>query len=123
MTRESRSVSAPLEVSIPPDILARAAMFKGDARKLEAALGAYVIGQLYGWRALYMVHTQAHCRKLEAILGARFSDLCPESTSITHRSLGIRIAEQIGSFWRVARGKGHNATRAVLNDDRSASRG
>ena len=109
--------------AIPPDILARAAAFEGDARKLEAALGAYVLGQLYGWRALYMVHTQAHCRQLEAILGARFVDLCPESTEITSRSLGIRIAQRLGSFWRVARGKGHNATRAVLNDDRSASRG
>lgn len=103
--------------AIPPDILARAAAFKGDARKLEAALGAYVIGQLYGWRALYMVHTQAHCRQLEAILGARFVDLCPETTEITSRSLGIRIAQRLGSFWRVARGKGYNDTRAVFDED------
>lgn len=109
-----------LPVDLPQSLLDNAANYSGNARKLEAAIGAYVIGQMYGWRTIYMIHTQEHCRELEEIIGGRFVDLCEERTSLTGRSVGIRLADQLGSFWRVAKGKGHQTIRAVLGADEAA---
>lgn len=101
---------------IPQDILDRASAFKGDGRHLEAALGAYVIGQLYGWRALAMMHTFRTRARHEKILGAPLSELCPEETELTERLLGIRTARKVGAFWKVATSSKYGTDRHVLDD-------
>ena len=100
---------------IPEDILERARTFCGDGRQLEAALGAYVVGQLYGWRALAMMHTTATRQRFDRILGVRLNDVCPEHTGLTDRLLGIRIADQVGAFWKVAT-RAEYGDRHVLGD-------
>ena len=102
-------------MQIPQDILDRAAAYKGDGRQLEAALGAYIIGQLYGWRALAMMHTHRTCRRHEAVLGARLSELFPEETELTDRLLGIRTAKRLGAFWKVATSSKYGSDRHVLD--------
>lgn len=100
---------------IPQEILDRAAKFKGDGRQLEAALGAYVIGQLYGWRALAMMHTYTTRARHQKILGATFAELVPEETELTRRLVGIRVARKVGAFWKVATSAKYGTDRHMLN--------
>lgn len=93
-------------MQLNPQIVERASVYKGNGRHLESALGCYVFGTLYGWRVLYMVNSQKHLRDMRAVLDLDFKEVCPERTSLSHRSLGLRCADRLGSFWSVIRGSG-----------------
>lgn len=79
--------------------------FKGQFDVLESALGALVVGQFYGWRVLRMCHSSRSWNKYEKVLGLKFQKVCPEYTDISERNLGIKIANKLGAFWKVAQGK------------------
>ncbi|MGB3541680.1 hypothetical protein [Rubrivirga sp.] len=89
-------------IEIPDDIVRRAKAFDGAGDQLEAALGAYVIAKLYGWRSIAMLHTPATRRRIDEILGVRLADVAPEYTDLSQRVGGVRIAKKIGAFWKVA---------------------
>lgn len=86
-------------------ILDKMKNFKGLVTTLEAAVGALVIGQQFGWRVLKMIHNPSTYRKYEQLLGIRFEEVCPERTPYSKRSLGLRVADKFESFWAVATGK------------------
>ena len=102
--------------SLPQDLIDRAASYRGDGRTLEAALGAYMFGQLYGWRVSYMMHAQSTLRRYEKILGAPLAELCPETTDLSRKSVGLAIADRVGAFWRVAKGSDYTTERKQLSD-------
>lgn len=79
--------------------------FHGQSTTLESALGAIVMGQVWGWRFLKITHSPATYKKYEKILGIRFQDICPERGELADKSIGIRIADKLNSFWAVATGK------------------
>lgn len=78
--------------------------YNGNATTIESAAGAIVIGQLYGWRVLKMVHNPSTYRRYEKILGIRFEDVCPEETDLSSRNIGVKAAKKLRSFWAVVRG-------------------
>ena len=90
-----------------------ASEFHGNGTTLESALGAVLLGRMYGWRVLKMIHSPATYRKYEKILGIKFRDICKEETKLTQKSLGMKIAAKLNNFWDVVRGvqkvknKGH----------------
>ncbi len=79
-------------------------VYEGDIRILGSAIGALILGQSIGWRALRIVHAGATYRRYEGILGVRFKDVCPERGIHSNRSIGLSEADRIGSFWKVADG-------------------
>jgi hypothetical protein len=81
------------------------ASFKGDGNVLETALGAVVLGQHLGTRALQMSHSPATLKKCEKLLDIEFKKVCPERTQLTTKIRGVRIADSIGAFWKVVMGK------------------
>lgn len=87
--------------------------FKGNGTTLESALGAVLMGRMYGWRVLKMMHSPATYRNYEKILGIKFRDICKEETKLTQRNMGMKIAAKWNNFWEVVRGtykvkdKGH----------------
>jgi len=101
-------------MQLSSDIIERASKFTGDGRHLEAALGAYVLGELYGWRVVYLCHTQETLRKYEAILGQPISDLCPERTPLSTKSIGLRIVDAGTGFWAVIKGSRYRKDRSIL---------
>lgn len=103
-------------MQIPSEIIDRAAKFRGSGHHLEAALGAYTIGQLYGWRVVYLLHAQHTLRRYEKILGGRFDALCPERTELSRKSVGLAVVDRIGSFWRVAKGSTYAGDRQQIGD-------
>lgn len=79
--------------------------FKGHGTTLESALGALILGNKFGWRALKMCHSPATLNKYEKILGISYNKICPEKTELSKRSFGLVAAEKLKAFWSVATGK------------------
>lgn len=79
--------------------------FQGQLGVLESAAGALIVGQKFGWRVLQIAHSQTTLKKYEKILGLKFKDVCPERTELSKKSIGLRIADKLKSFWAVALGK------------------
>ena len=78
--------------------------FKGQADKLEMALGVFLLGYQTGWRALYIIHNKRTIRQYEAILGITFREHFPEEGTGCSRSLGYRVAKKLEKFWQVVSG-------------------
>ena len=78
--------------------------YKGDARVLGNALGAMSLGHMYGRRVAMMVYSKKTLRKYQGILGVDFSEIMPEETSLSDRSIGYTTAKTLKSFWRVQTG-------------------
>src|SRR5688572_5444136 len=85
-------------------IMQAAKHYTGHAPTLESAFGAVMIGRLYGWRVLKMIHNPSTYRKYEEILGLKFTDICPERTELSRKSPGLTAADKNNSFWAVVRG-------------------
>lgn len=104
---------------LPQSLIDQAESYSGDGRILQSALGAYCFGQLYGWRVLYLCNSRDTLRRYEAILGSRFSRLCPERTSWSRKSVGLRIVDAGRGFWTVLKGSKHKAERSLLTAEDS----
>lgn len=89
--------------------------FEGQLGVLESAVGALVVGHKFGWRVLQIAHSQATLKKYEKILGLKFKDVCPERTELSKKSIGLRIADKLKSFWAVALGKTPVANKDCLD--------
>ena len=80
--------------------------FRGVGTTLESALGAMIMGQYFGWRVLKILHNPFTYRSYEKILGIKFQDVCPETTSYSEtKSVGYAITQKLGSFWAVVMGR------------------
>ena len=80
------------------------ANFKGQADKLETAIGAFIIGYQVGWRVLFVIHNKRTIRQFEGILGITFRDFFDEEGPASQRSLGYKYAKQVQKFWQVVSG-------------------
>lgn len=80
------------------------ANYKGQADKLETAIGALLLGYQVGWRVLYIIHNKRTIRQYEAILGITFREFFPEEGTASQRSLGYKYAKKIQKFWQVVSG-------------------
>ncbi len=90
--------------------------YRGQAYTLESALGAVLVGHRFGWRVLKLIHSPSTYRKYEKILGVSFEEICPERGPKAKKSLGLKIADRLNSFWAVATGKKKVPNKAMLDD-------
>jgi hypothetical protein len=83
--------------------------FEGDFAYLEGALGALLVGQLVGWRVLYVVHSRPVVNRYQRDLGLDFKGdfngkpVMPERGVFAEKSKALLFADKIQDFWRVAR--------------------
>ena len=79
--------------------------FRGQGDELESALGMLLLGRRYGWRVVYLLHSKRTVRKYEGILGISVRKFFNETGPLTDRSVGYRVAEAIGNFWKAVSGE------------------
>jgi len=91
--------------------------YRGNAAKLEGAIGALVVGSNYGWRVLKIIHSPATYKNYEKILGVEFQDICRERTPLSKKSFGLAVADKIKSFWAVATGKKAVKNKAYFDEE------
>lgn len=89
------------------DMIEQAAIarFYGELSELESALGMLRLGQQYGWRVMYLIHSKATVRKYESILEVSIKDVMPEVGPSAHRCRGYRISQKLGNFWKIVSGE------------------
>jgi hypothetical protein len=80
------------------------ANFSGSFDDLEAALGMLRLGDHVGWRVLVLIHNKRTIRKYEEILNIRVRDFFEAETASSKRSLGYKVALQLGNFWKAVSG-------------------
>lgn len=81
------------------------AKFVGDMGELESALGMLRVGQQYGWRVMYLIHSKATIRKYEEILGISVKEEFPEEGPSSLRNNGYRLFKKLGNFWKIVSGE------------------
>lgn len=82
--------------------------YTGDARVLENAIGCYLVGLMYGWKVLYLIHSKATLRKYQDILGFKFREMVPEIGDLAHKSEAYQtmLKRKSPSFWKYINLKG-----------------
>lgn len=80
-------------------ITAAIASYKGDARVLESAIGALMVGQRVGRKPLLLIHGGSAIRRYQDILQVEFRDVMPDEGPLSHKSVGYKIAQKVGKFW------------------------
>ena len=80
------------------------ANFSGSFDDLEAALGMLRLGDHVGWRVLVLIHNKRTIRKYEQILNIQVRDFFERETPSSKRSMGYKIALQLGNFWKAVSG-------------------
>lgn len=78
--------------------------FDGSISVLTSALGYLRIGYQVGWRVLVLTHNKRTIRKYEEILGIKTKDLFPENAPGAERSIGLKMADTLGNFWKAVSG-------------------
>ena len=106
-----------LDSKLEEVVLDRLANYKGHCGALESALGALILGRHYGWRVLRMAHSPATYTKYEKILGVEFKEICPETTELSYRATGMKIAKKLNAFWDVVMGRKKVENKGVLVDE------
>lgn len=80
--------------------------FVGQFDELENALGMLMMGRLLGWKVLVLIHNKRTIRKYEEILGGiNIREAFPEEGPLAYKSLGLKIAKQLGNFWKAVSGE------------------
>lgn len=79
--------------------------FSGQLDELEAALGMLRMGDYFGWRVLVLIHNKRTIRKYEDILHINIREFFPAEGPGAERSLGYKLAKQIGNFWKAVSGE------------------
>ena len=80
------------------------ARFTGSISVLASALGYLRIGHQVGWRVLVLTHNKRTIRKYEEILGIKTKEFFPENAPGAERSIGLKMADALGNFWKAVSG-------------------
>lgn len=91
--------------------------YTGLIDELEKAIGMLFVGRQVGWKVLVLVHNKRTIRKYEDILGIKVREFFPEEGPLTRKSLGYKMAEKLGSFWKAVSGEVKIENRRELSSD------
>jgi hypothetical protein len=90
----------------------------GAFGEIESAIGALIMGQMFGYRVLELVHSGATRRKYCKLLGIdSFRDVCPATGVYSQRHHLFRAMGMVSDWWRGRHTlpKADKAKRAVVD--------
>jgi hypothetical protein len=82
----------------------RVSAFAGQIDELEGAVGMQILGRLFGWKVLVLVHNKRTIRKYEEILGINVREEFPDVGPLAPKSVGLEFVEKAGKFWKAVSG-------------------
>ena len=77
--------------------------YTGQIDDLYTAVGMIIVGRLFGWRVVRLTSSNSQWTRITKIFGDP-KDLMPERGKYARKSVGLAIADKIGSYWDVVRG-------------------
>lgn len=78
--------------------------FSGSYDDLQAAIGAVMVGRLYGWRVVRLAGSRRHWTLACSLFGDLKEILQPE-TPLSQKSMAYRIVTKAENYWDVVKGK------------------
>ncbi len=87
--------------------------FKGQITHLYTAVGALVVGRLFGWRILRLTldaKEYAMCQRILAV-GLddpgefKFNQWMREREKLAYKSIGLALVDTVGDFWAACKGR------------------
>ena len=110
LMKPTRKSKAPIPT--PKEAQERYALLDGAARKfqgqldeLESALGMYIVGYLFGWKVLHLVHSKKTVAKYEAVLGIKVTEVFEAVGPDAERTNAFKIIQTVSNFWKVVSGE------------------
>lgn len=91
--------------------------FSGGLDTLESAIGYLMIGRKFGWRVMFLIHSQSTVRKYEKILGFNSKEVFPEEGPWADKSVAYRAVQNVTNYWKAVKGEipGVRSTKALKN--------
>lgn len=77
--------------------------FKGQLDDLYKIVGMIVMGRLFGWRVVRLASTRGLWTKANRYFGD-IKELMPERGKYAHKSVGLKIADELGEFRNIVIG-------------------
>lgn len=77
--------------------------FKGQIDDLYMSIGMIMMGRLFGWRVLRLTSSRSQWARATKLFGD-LKELMPERGKYAHKSIGLAIADKLGSYWDVVKG-------------------
>lgn len=77
--------------------------YHGQLDDLYQAIGLLVAGQLFGWRVMRLVSSRTNWKVATELFGD-LKELMPREGVYAHRSIGLKLANELGDYWKVVRG-------------------
>ena len=73
----------------------------GQLMEIESAIGALLVGQMFGYRVLELVHSGATRNKYCKLLGiSSFREVCPATGVYSNRHYLFRAMAKVTDWWR-----------------------
>lgn len=82
-----------------------ASEYIGDISHLSSAIGAVMLGRVYGWRVIRIITSSKIYTRHQRILSLDFKQVLPEETEFSKKSIGYSIAKKLDKFWDVVNSK------------------
>jgi len=83
----------------------RSTDFVGQLDELETAIGMMMIGRLFGWKVLALIHSKRTVRKYEDILGIEIQKMFDPEGPLSSKSNGYAFVRNLGNFWKAVSGE------------------
>ncbi len=83
----------------------RSAEFVGQLDELESAIGMMMIGRLFGWKVLALIHSKKTVKKYETILDISIQEMFEPEGPLTSKSNGYAFVQKLGNFWKAVSGE------------------
>jgi len=77
--------------------------FVGQIDDLYKVVGMIVVGRLYGWRVMRLITSGPLWKSAFKLFGDP-KELMPQRGKYSHKSIGLRVVDEIGGYWDVIKG-------------------
>ena len=78
---------------------------RGYMDEVESAIGMLIMGHHFGWKVMYLIHSQRTIKHYEEILGVKIREVLPDIGTQAHRSMAWKLAKGFTNFWKIVKGE------------------
>lgn len=79
--------------------------FAGQLNEIENAIGMLMIGRLFGWKPLLLIHDKSTIKKYEKILDLNIREVLPEVGEYANKSIAWKAVQKVTNFWKAVKGE------------------
>jgi hypothetical protein len=77
--------------------------YTGLSGGLMSSIGVLVMSKLFGWRVTRLISSESQWRAANKNFGD-IKIITPERGELAHKSVGLAVADKLGSYWKYMRG-------------------